>query len=227
MDRHFPPNRLLPEIVSIETDHDLRNPAGVLAIETVTRKIMAIPGIRMVQSASRPAGSVPEQAALTDQAGTIADQLDDGVAELSKRPRGGQCSCPRTLDQFSSAITQLQNGLGGSVNGLGKLGSGIDAMHAGMQQLQDNVTQVSQYLNPLRNFTNANPNCANDGICSLVLKAVQPMDSMVAATAALTDSTLGVRFRHCRHGPVADRCPNIGAGRCGRRSTSSARSQHN
>ncbi|WP_035568059.1 hypothetical protein, partial [Caballeronia sordidicola] len=59
------------------------------------------------------------------------------------------------------------------------------------QQLQDNVTQVSQYLDPLRNFTNANPNCVGDGICSLVLKAVEPMDSVVAATATLTDSTMG------------------------------------
>lgn len=188
MDRHFPPNRLLPEIVSIQTDHDLRNPSGVIAIEAVTRKIMAIPGIRMVQSASRPAGSVPEQAALTDQAGTIADQLDDGVAQLSAR-LGAVNQLSGTLDQFSSAITQLQKGLGGSVNGLGTLGSGIDAMHGGMRALRDNVTQVSAYLDPLRNFTNANPNCAGDGICSLVLKAVQPMDSVVAATATLTDST--------------------------------------
>lgn len=188
MDRHFPPNRLLPEIVSIQTDHDLRNPAGVIAIEAVTRKIMAIPGIRMVQSASRPAGSVPEQAALTDQAGTIADQLDGGVAQLSDR-LGAVNQLSATLDRFSSAITQLQKGLGGSVNGLGQLGSGIDAMHGGMAALRDNVTQVSTYLDPLRNFTNANPNCANDGICALVLKAVQPMDSVVAATATLTDST--------------------------------------
>lgn len=122
MDRHFPPNRLLPEIVSIQTDHDLRNPAGVIAIERVTRKIMAIPGIRMVQSASRPAGSVPEQAALTDQAGAIADQLDDGVAQLSRR-LGTVNQLSVTLDRFSSAITQLQSGLGGSVRGLGQLGS--------------------------------------------------------------------------------------------------------
>jgi len=188
MDRHFPPNRLLPEIVSIETDHDLRNPAGVIAVERVTRKIMEIPGIRMVQSASRPAGSVPEQAALTDQAGTIADQLDDGVAQLSKR-LGAVNQLSATLDQFSSAITQLQNGLGGSVRGLGQLGSGIDAMHGGMQQLRDNVTSVSQYMDPLRGFTNANPNCAADAICSLVLKVVEPMDSVVAATGTLTDST--------------------------------------
>lgn len=190
MDRHFPPNRLLPEIVSIETDHDLRNPAGVIAVERVTRKVMEIPGIRMVQSASRPSGSVPEQAALTDQAGTIADQLDDGAAQLSKR-LGAVNQLSGTLDQFSSAITQLQNGLGGSVRGLGQLGSGIDAMHGGMQQLRDNVTTVSQYMDPLRGFTNANPNCAGDAICSLVLRVVEPMDSVVAATGTLTDSTVG------------------------------------
>ncbi|MCX8563114.1 RND family transporter [Mycolicibacterium mucogenicum] len=188
MDRHFPANRLLPEIVSIETDHDLRNPAGVIAVERVARKIMEIPGIRMVQSASRPAGSLPEQAALTDQAGTVADQLDDGVAQLSKR-LGAVNQLSATLDQFSSAITQLQNGLGGSVRGLGQLGSGIDAMHGGMQQLRDNVTSVSQYMDPLRGFTTANPNCAGDAICSLVLKVVEPMDSVVAATGTLTDST--------------------------------------
>lgn len=188
MDRHFPPNRLLPEIVSIETDHDLRNPTGVIAIERVSRKIMEIPGIRMVQSASRPSGELPQQSTLTDQAGTIADQLDDGVAQLSRR-LGAVSQLSVTLDQFSSAITQLQNGLGGSVRGLGQLGSGIDAMHGGMQQLRDNVSAVSQYLDPLRGFTNANPNCAGDAICSLVLKAVEPMDSVVAATSTLTDST--------------------------------------
>lgn len=191
MDRHFPANRLLPEIVSIETDHDLRNPSGVIAIERVTRKIMEIGGIRMVQSASRPSGALPEQAALTDQAGTIGDQLDDGVAQLSKR-LGAVDKLSATLNQFSTAITQLQKGLAGSVDGLGTLNSGIDAMHGGMQQLRDNVTAVSQYMDPLRNFTNANPNCAGDGICSLVLKAVEPMDSVVAATSTLTDST--VRF---------------------------------
>lgn len=62
-------------------------------------------------------------------------------------------------------------------------------MHSGMKALQDNVSQVSGYMEPLRNFTNGNPNCANDGICSLVLKAVEPMDAVVAATASLTAST--------------------------------------
>ncbi|MGL5445147.1 MAG: MMPL family transporter, partial [[Mycobacterium] stephanolepidis] len=173
MDRHFPPNRLLPEIVSIESDHDLRNPAGVIGIERVTKKLMEIPGIRMVQSASRPAGAIPEQAALTEQAGIIADQLDDGTTQMSQR-LGAVDQLSATLSQFSKAIAQLQNGLAGGVSGLGELNGGVGDMHSGMKALQDNVSQVSGYMEPLRNFTNGNPNCANDGICSLVLKAVEP-----------------------------------------------------
>ncbi len=51
-DRHFAPNQLLPTQVMIETDHDIRNPAGLTAIERITAAIMAIGGVRMVQSAT-------------------------------------------------------------------------------------------------------------------------------------------------------------------------------
>jgi RND superfamily putative drug exporter len=185
MDRHFPPNRLLPEIVFIQSDHDLRNPAGVIAVEKITKKIMEIPGIRVVQSASRPAGSIPNQASLTAQAGIIGDQLDDGTAEMSRR-LGAIDQLSATLDQFQTAISQLQNGLSVGASGLGPLNAGMDVIQTGMQQLRDNVAQVSGYMDPLRNFTNANPNCANDGICSLVLEVIQPVDSVVATTDSMT-----------------------------------------
>ena len=61
-DRHFPANQILPTAVVVTADHSLRNPAGLLALERVSRALMAIPGVRSVQSASRPAGRVPEAA---------------------------------------------------------------------------------------------------------------------------------------------------------------------
>ncbi len=185
MDRHFPPNRLLPEVVSITTDHDLRNPGGVIAIERVTRKLMEIPGVTMVESASRPAGSVPEEATFSSQVGAIGDQLDDGIAKLDQRLTAVNRLGP-ILAQFSTALSRLQAGLSGGVNGLGDLNSDADLMGSGMRQLQDTLVQVSSNLDPLRNFTNGNPNCHNDPICSLVLKIVEPMDSLVAATDSLT-----------------------------------------
>ena len=132
MDRHFPPNRLLPEIVLITSSHDLRNPAGLIAIERVSKKIMDTPGIYLAQSASRPTGSIPEQAALTAQSGIIADQLDNGMTQLSHR-LGSIDQLSSTLNQFSSAIEQLQNGLAGGVGGLGQLNGGIGEMQSGLK----------------------------------------------------------------------------------------------
>ncbi|WP_218968415.1 hypothetical protein, partial [Klebsiella pneumoniae] len=84
-DRHFAPNQLLPTQVMIETDHDIRNPAGLTAIERITAAIMAIGGVRMVQSASHPNGMVSKQAALTASAGNLGDQLDEFSDQLTSR----------------------------------------------------------------------------------------------------------------------------------------------
>src|SRR5262249_52397155 len=85
VDQHFPPNQLLPDVVTIETDHDIRNPAGLTAIERITGAVMALSGVRMVQSASHPAGMVSKQASVTPGAGNIGDRLDEFSDQLTAR----------------------------------------------------------------------------------------------------------------------------------------------
>ncbi|EFV14384.1 RND family transporter [Segniliparus rugosus] len=184
MDRHFPPNSILPEVVVLQSDHDMRNPQGLIALEKVARSVMAVPGVRMVQSASRPGGTVPAQAQLSDQAGVIGGRLDEQMAGLSER-LASLDRLQSALSGFSSAIAKLQAGLDGSVTGLRQVNGGADGMRAGMEQLQDNANTVSGYLDPLRDIVNGNPNCANDGICSVVMKVVEPMDGMVEAAETL------------------------------------------
>jgi putative drug exporter of the RND superfamily len=210
MNRHFPPNELFPEFVVITTDHDLRNPAGVLAIEQLTRQIVAIQGVVRVQSVSRPAGTVPDAATVANQAGKIGDQLDEGLKKLEGRLETVDQLKPilnrfsTTVDQlepilnrFSTATSELENSLAAGVGGLGQLNSGVDGMRTGLQGMRATVEQVSEHIEPIRDFTNGNPNCANDLICSMGLKLVQPIDSLRAATAQLTDgaSNLGTGAR--------------------------------
>src|SRR6201999_242416 len=55
--RHFSLARLLPEVLLIEADHDLRNPADFLVLDKLAKAVLAVPGIARVQSVTRPAGS--------------------------------------------------------------------------------------------------------------------------------------------------------------------------
>ncbi|OBI26230.1 hypothetical protein A5709_07525 [Mycobacterium sp. E1386] len=56
-DRHFSQSRMMPEIVMIESDHDMRNPADFLVLHRLAKAIFKIPGISRVQGITRPEGT--------------------------------------------------------------------------------------------------------------------------------------------------------------------------
>ncbi len=185
MAQHFPSNRLLPDVVTVEADHDLRNPTGLIAVERITRQIMAIPGVRMVQSASRPAGTVPEQATLSYQAGLIGRQFgDDMDAVVQRFRRVGDLDA--ILSKMTAALDQLNRGMQGSAGGLRQIGSGADDMRAGIDGIRDDVDAVSGSLTPLRNFVDSTPDCPANVICALVSRVVQPVDSVIRSTGELS-----------------------------------------
>ena len=63
-ERHFNQARLNPELLMIETDHDLRNPADFLVLDKVAKAIFHIPGIGRVQTITRPLGTPLDHATL-------------------------------------------------------------------------------------------------------------------------------------------------------------------
>jgi RND superfamily putative drug exporter len=199
VDQHFPPNRLLPEIVLIQSDHDLRNPAGLIAIERVTRHIMALRGVQSVQSASRPAGTPLTEASLSHQVGLIGDQLAQNTHSLSPG-LDSIGSIQATLAQLTRAVDELERRLGRATTGLTQIGTGADDLRSGltqidtgaddlrsgMQQLQGTVATVSDYMDPLRQFVDTTPDCPTNLICSAVLKVLDPLDSTIHSVADLS-----------------------------------------
>jgi putative drug exporter of the RND superfamily len=56
-DRHFPQSRMLPEVLLIESDHDMRNSADFLVLNRLAKKVFRIPGVSRVQGITRPEGT--------------------------------------------------------------------------------------------------------------------------------------------------------------------------
>ena len=56
--RHFPESAMMtPEILLVEADHDLRNPADFLVLNKLAKAALAVPGISKVQAVTRPEGT--------------------------------------------------------------------------------------------------------------------------------------------------------------------------
>ncbi|WP_390887798.1 MMPL/RND family transporter [Candidatus Mycobacterium wuenschmannii] len=71
-DRHFDQARLNPELLMIETDHDLRNPADFIVLDKVAKAVFHIPGIGRVQTITRPLGTPLDHSTLGFQMGAQA-----------------------------------------------------------------------------------------------------------------------------------------------------------
>ena len=80
-----------PEMLLVETDHDLRNSADFLVIERITKSVTRVPGIGRVQSITRPEGkplkfsTIPAQLSM---GGTLQEMNRDYIAENHGRHVG-------------------------------------------------------------------------------------------------------------------------------------------
>ena len=63
-DRHFSQARMMPEILMIESDHDMRNPADFIVLHKLAKGIFRVPGISRVQGITRPEGTPIEHTSI-------------------------------------------------------------------------------------------------------------------------------------------------------------------
>ena len=63
-DRHFSQARMNPEVLMIESDHDLRNSADFLVINKIAKAIFQVDGIARVQAITRPEGTPIEHTSI-------------------------------------------------------------------------------------------------------------------------------------------------------------------
>jgi len=97
-DRHFSQARMMPEILLLESDHDLRNSADFLVLNKVAKAVLRIQGISRVQGITRPEGTPIEHTSIPfllsmQNAGMIQDvkymknrinDMDQQIGELTK-----------------------------------------------------------------------------------------------------------------------------------------------
>jgi RND superfamily putative drug exporter len=207
VDDHFAPNQLLPDTVTVEADHDLRNPAGLIAVEQITGAIMTIPGVRMVQSASRLNGSAPQQVAFPTPIGPmghIGERLDEASDEFAARP-STLTDIDSAADEMVSALDGVQNGLQQGSAGLGQVSSSARQMQAAVAKLRASIGVFSEILAPLSGAVAEVPDCPTNRVCQVVQEVTKWADLVVDTSGKMADG----------FGQVADGIAETGGGLSG------------
>jgi putative drug exporter of the RND superfamily len=187
-ERHFSKARLNPELLMIETDHDLRNPANMILLERVAKAVFHTPGIAQVQSITRPLGtpldhtSIPFQisAQSTGQIENLKYQ-QDRAADLLKQAAEidktiGILRQQYALQQQSVAATHDQ----------------VEAFHQTVtvaQDLRDKIANFDDFFRPLRNYFYWEPHCFDIPICWALRSLFDALDGIDALTEQLANVT--------------------------------------
>ncbi|GAS88105.1 MMPL/RND family transporter [Mycolicibacterium brisbanense] len=187
-ERHFSKARLNPELLMIESDHDLRDPADMILLERVAKAVFHTPGVAQVQSITRPLGTPLDHSSIPFQisaqsAGQIqnlkyqqdrARDLLKQVGEIDKTI--GILRQQYALQQQSAAATHDQ----------------VEAFHrtvAVTQDLRDKIANFDDFFRPLRNYFYWEPHCFDIPMCAALRSIFDALDGIDALTDELGNVT--------------------------------------
>lgn len=198
-DRHFTQARLNPDLLMIESDHDLRNPRDMLVLDKVAGAIFRVPGIERVQSITRPLGppiqdgSVPFQ--LSVQSAPIRSNLDYLKARVGdiKKITGFLDTQIALLERQYAVTQKLANAADDSSKTTGETAAITD-------QIRDHIADFDDFWRPIRSYFYWEKHCYDIPICwSLrsLFDALDGFDQLAekfhALTSDLTDTAKATR----------------------------------
>lgn len=185
-ERHFAPARLNPEMLMIETDRDLRNPADFLVIDKVAKAVFKVPGIGRVQTITRPDGQPIEHSTIPyamSQQGLLnklnGQYQGDRSADMLKQAQAMQTNID-TMEKMQGITIEMAQTTANMV-------TKMKDMSITLAQVRDQLATFDDFFRPLRNYFYWEPHCYNIPVCSALRSIFDALDGIDAMTDGIQD----------------------------------------
>jgi putative drug exporter of the RND superfamily len=187
-ERHFSAARLNPELLMIETDHDLRTPAGMILLERVARAIFHTRGIAQVQSITRPLGTPLDHSSIPFQ---ISAQSIGQIENLPYQ-QARAADLLKQVAEIDKSITTLKQQYALQQQASAATAEQTQAFHntvATVNELRDKIANFDDFFRPLRNYFYWEPHCFDIPICWALRSIFDAIDGIDALTDQFGDVT--------------------------------------
>ena len=185
-ERHFSPATMNPELLLIESDHDLRNSADFLVIDKIAKAIFRVPGIGRVQAITRPDGkpvkfsTIPAQMSLGGVGQDLNRKyLQDRMTDMLKQADEMQV----TID----TMTRMSNLMGEMSATTHSMVAKTRDMTVDIAQLRDYIANFDDFFRPIRNYFYWEPHCYNINLCYSMRSVFDTIDGVDTTTEAVQD----------------------------------------
>ncbi|MBX9980274.1 MMPL family transporter [Mycobacterium gordonae] len=174
-DRHFSQARMDPDMLMVEADHDMRNPADMLVLDRVAKNVMRTVGIAMVQDITRPLGipiqhsSIPFQNSMQSQT-TMQNMafLQDRMKDITKMADEMQFMI-ETMERMYKVTTELSNAADDSARTTAETAEITN-------RLRDHIADFDDFWRPIRSYFYWEKHCFDIPICWSLRSLFESLD---------------------------------------------------
>ncbi|KMO83184.1 Membrane transport protein mmpL8 [Mycolicibacterium chubuense] len=180
-DRHFSQARMNPELLMVESDHDMRNSADFLVIDKIAKALFRVEGIARVQAITRPDGkpikhtSIPFQMSMQGTTQRLNEKyMQDRMADMLVQA-GEMDKTIATMEKMAGLTKQMSEITHAMV-------TKMDAMVVDIEALRDSIANFDDFFRPIRNYFYWEPHCYDIPVCWAIRSVFDTLDGINVMT---------------------------------------------
>ncbi|MEZ0383691.1 RND family transporter [Mycobacterium sp. pW045] len=176
-DRHFSQSRMMPEVLMVEADHDLRNPSDFLVIDKLAKAVFKVVGISRVQAITRPQGTPLEHTSIPFQMSMQnAGQMQ--TMQFQKKRMDDMLTQADAMGETIATMREMLGYMGQLANTTHEMVVDMDELQAQIYEIRDHIADFEDFWRPIRSYFYWEPHCYDIPICFSLRSAFDMVDSV-------------------------------------------------
>jgi RND superfamily putative drug exporter len=176
-ERHFSQARMNPELLMLEADHDLRNPADMLVIDRVAKNVFHLNGIERVQTITRPLGAPIEHSSIPFQ---IAMQ-NSATLQTAKAQNDNTAQMLEQADELSKTIANMEHMYAIMKELTATTHDMVAQTHKMVDttnELRDHISDFDDFFRPIRSYFYWEKHCFDIPSCWSIRSIFDTLDGI-------------------------------------------------
>lgn len=176
-ERHFSAARMNPDVLMVEADHDLRNPADMIILDRIAKNMFRTRGVERVQSITRPLGSPIDHTSIPFQISMGAVPIQQNLQFMNDRLTD-MLAMSDDLGAAIDSMTRLRDLVVRMTDTTGRMATDMADITSTVDEIRDHIADFDDVARPVRNYFYWEQHCFDIPICHAVRSVFDAYDGM-------------------------------------------------
>jgi len=175
--RHFSQAKMNPDLMMVESDHDLRNPADFLVIDKIAKALKNVHGIAQVQTITRPDGDPIKHSTIPYTVGQSGSTqlMNNDYTQTNLDNLLSQADDLQTSIDAMTEMMSVQKDLAAVSQ---RMADKMKTTSNDMADTRDHLSDFDDFFRPMRNYFYWEPHCFDIPVCWSMRSVFESIDGI-------------------------------------------------